>query len=573
MRIKSIVARVLKARPLRVPNLFPRAEQPGDPRIFHFNAERQQVIADVVARVVDRHASSRAHVEYILNDAANSETRRLAGQKDDETAFELDRWRKLSRRIAKLSHAELTEELRKIVDHLASDIAGNFDTRVYRMTQHIVPGVLTGVMNPRALPRDLLQLQWTMLNQRLQAEGDIDKLKRLAQIGTLVLVPTHSSNLDSVALGYTLVREGLPPVVYGAGKNLFSNPVLSFFMHNLGAYRVDRRIRAQVYKDVLKTYSCLMLERGYHSLFFPGGTRSRSGMIERKVKLGLAGTAIEAFARNQVRGTPRPLFFVPVTINYALVLEAETLIADHLKGAGKARYIITDDESSQLDRMLAFTAKLRGLQSACVIRFADPIDPFCNPVDDNGQSLVPGGRTIDPGTYVRRGGVASVDAARDAGYTRELGEYLTAAYHRETVIMWTQLVAHLLYRYFVAETRGRDLFSRQRLRGEVEMPRQQLIEDIAHARNALLGLESEGRVRVDPSLRCETPAGLLETALDAWEGYHSTTVVERVGDRLRIEDPNLLLFYQNRLVPWAEELATDETMAAAREITALAGGV
>jgi glycerol-3-phosphate O-acyltransferase len=44
-----------------------------------------------------------------------------------------------------------------------------------------------------------------------------------------------------------------------------------------------------------------MIERGYHSLFFPGGTRSRSGMVEKRLKLGLAGTGVEAFARNQAR--------------------------------------------------------------------------------------------------------------------------------------------------------------------------------------------------------------------------------------------------------------------------------
>jgi glycerol-3-phosphate O-acyltransferase len=101
-----------------------------------------------------------------------------------------------------------------------------------------------------------------------------------------------------------------------------------------------------------------MIERGYHSLFFPGGTRSRSGMVESRVKLGLAGTAIEAFARNLTRGVRRPVYFVPTTINYALVLEAETLIEDWLKGAGQARYIIEDDEFSRYERVLAFAKKL-----------------------------------------------------------------------------------------------------------------------------------------------------------------------------------------------------------------------
>ena len=99
-------------------------------------------------------------------------------------------------------------------------------------------------------------------------------------------------------------------------------------MHNMGAYRVDRRIRARLYKDVLKAYASVMVERGYHSLFFPGGTRSRSGLIEQRLKLGLLGSAVEAFSRNQVQGLERRVYIVPTTINYALVLEAETLVEE-----------------------------------------------------------------------------------------------------------------------------------------------------------------------------------------------------------------------------------------------------
>ena len=102
----------------------------------------------------------------------------------------------------------------------------------------------------------------------------------------MIHVPTHLSNLDSVVFGFALERGGLPPATYGAGKNLFTNPVLSYFMHNLGAYRVDRRLRHALYKDVLKAYSCVLIERGFHSLFFPGGTRSRSGGVERRAQAG-----------------------------------------------------------------------------------------------------------------------------------------------------------------------------------------------------------------------------------------------------------------------------------------------
>src|SRR4029078_9197267 len=129
----------------------------------------------------------------------------------------------------------------------------------------------------------------------------------------------------------------------------------------LGASRVERRLKHALYKDVLKSYSCVLIERGYHSLFFPGGTRSRSGGVERKLKLGLAGTALEAFARTAVNGKAQKVFFVPATINYLLTLEAETLIDDFLQEEGKARYIIEDDESTRVGRVASFMTKLLGL--------------------------------------------------------------------------------------------------------------------------------------------------------------------------------------------------------------------
>src|SRR5690606_41359017 len=54
---------------------------------------------------------------------------------------------------------------------------------------------------------------------------------------------------------------GLPPFAYGAGLNLFSNPVLSYFMSSLGSYTVDRQKNNIIYKTVLKNYSTTILRR------------------------------------------------------------------------------------------------------------------------------------------------------------------------------------------------------------------------------------------------------------------------------------------------------------------------
>ncbi|MFW5920397.1 MAG: 1-acyl-sn-glycerol-3-phosphate acyltransferase, partial [Polyangiales bacterium] len=540
----GMLSRLFSEHPVRLPHLRPYVPEAGDPPIYWFNSERDDIVREVVDRVVEKHTHDRTRLEQALNDAALSEIRRLLGQRDAETSESLGYWRGLIRRIARMTDVEKRESLHKTTTHMVNDIAGNFDPRVYRFAKRVLPKLLTGVMQPSRLPKDLADPFGSYVDSLLTIEGEVELLRHLEKKGTLVYVPTHSSNLDSIVLGYALERGGLSPVIYGAGKNLFTNPIISFFMHNLGAYRVDRRIQAQLYKDALKTYAGVMVERGYHSLFFPGGTRSRSAMLESHLKLGLMGSAVEAFSRNRARGIDRPVWFVPTTINYALVLEAETLIEDWLMEEGRARYIIEDDEFSQIDRWYAFFRKLVGLQSVCVIRFGRPVDPFGNSVDDEGRSRTPQGREIDPASYVSRRGKPSVDAARDAAYTRELGELLVERYREETVLMATQIVAHVLFRRLVRNTPGLDLFARLRLRGEVAIPRTELVREVGELRDHLVEMERAGMVHVSPFVREKSPEEMVERVLDVWNGYHSRVAARDLGTEITAEDPTLLLYYQ-----------------------------
>ncbi|MGD8824829.1 MAG: 1-acyl-sn-glycerol-3-phosphate acyltransferase [Myxococcales bacterium] len=561
-----MLKRFLSERPLRLPHLKPYVPRPSDPSIFWFNSEREDIVSDVVNRICTAHEDDRTRLEMALNDAAFHEIRRLEKQRDEEARDRLGYWRSMIRRIGKMDETEQKRVLHSIVTDMTRDVAGNFDPRVYRFARRAIPRLIAGVMEPRRLTRDLFSPSPEVLGRVLKVQGNVDALRRLQSEGCLVFVPTHSSNLDSIVLAQALEISGLPPVIYGAGKNLFTNPIISFFMHNLGAYRVDRRIRVSLYKDILKLYSQVMIERGYHSLFFPGGTRSRSGMIENHLKLGLLGSAVEAFTTNRVRHVNRPVWFVPTTINYALVLEAETLIKDWLTEEGQARYIIEDDEFSQIDRWIAFFRKVVGMRGACIIRFGDPIDPFGNRIDPNGQSLTPTGRTIDPGGYVENRGVPVIDWVRDSAYTRELGEVLAKRYEEDTVLMSTQVVAHVLYRDFVRSTPGMDLFTRMRLRGEIGFDCEPLCRELGETRDRILELESHGRTRTSEVVKEDTPEQMIERALAFWNGYHTSTAASLEGARVIIHDPSLLLYYQNRLVPYAEEIATPEQMPAACEI-------
>ena len=572
MRSPFKISRRLSDRPLHLPRLSPYVPAPDDPAIFWFNSEREDIVREVAERVAEAHSGGREAMELALNDAAYHEIRRLEQQGGAEAAEQLPYWRGLSRRIARMTDEEKRNALGDLTGRLAGDVAGNFDPRVYNMAKHLVPRLLAGVMQPSSLPAELLPKrgsEGSVIDRLLRIEGDTQALGALEKTGTLVYVPTHSSNLDSIVLGRALEVAGLSPVIYGAGKNLFTNPIISFFMHNLGAYRVDRRVRARLYKEVLKVYSQVMIERGYHSLFFPGGTRSRSNLIENRLKLGLMGSAISAFAHNQSRGVDRRVFFVPTTINYALTLEAETLVEDWLKAEGKARYIIEDDEFSRLDRWVAFLRKVLGMQAACVVRFGAPVDPFGNPVDADGGSIAPGGQKIDPASYVRRRGRPTLDDARDAAYTRDLGEVLVRRFRRETVLMSTALVAHVLWRRIVAHSPRADLFSRLRMRGEVSMSKDDVVREVAELRDRLAELQAEGEVRLNGWLAEAEPEAIVTRALRVWNGYHTRLAAKDVGSDIVAEDPTLLLYYQNRLVPFAVDVGGAEHEIAAREIARL----
>ena len=515
------------------------------PPIFGFNQQRESIVDEVVARVC---AGVRDPL-LVLSEAAFLEVRRQQVSGSDDIV-PLGRWRSLARSLGRMSVEESRTQLEDVVRRYARDVAGNFDPRVYKFASRAAAPLIGVLMSPMQTLRHLGgALDLRALDGRVLIEGPIGSIRTLAEKGTIVFVPTHLSNLDSVVFGFALERAGLPPATYGAGKNLFGNPLLSFFMHNLGAYRVDRRLKHGLYKEVLKTYSCVLIEHGYHSLFFPGGTRSRSGALERRLKLGLAGTGIEAMARTAGSGQPRKVFFVPATINYLLTLEAETLVDDFLSEEGKHRYIIEDDESTRPGRIAAFMRKLLGLDAGCVIRFGRPLDCLGNQVDDDGVSHDARGHAVDPISYVTDvDGKVGPDAARDAQYTRELGEAIVAAYQRDTVAMATHLVASCAFDK-LREGMGRraDIFSMLRNHDDVQVSRAELADRVERLRDRARDLEAADGIVLGPRLARASGREILDEALRAFSGYHTSPVLEPRGDSLLLVDTRLIFYYQNRL--------------------------
>jgi glycerol-3-phosphate O-acyltransferase len=316
-------------------------------------------------------------------------------------------------------------------------------------------------------------------------------------------------------------------------------------MARLGAYKVDRRLGFRLYKEVLKTFSQVILERGLHSIFFPGGTRSRSGAVERKLKLGLAGTALSAYIEQLRTGGAKRYWFVPLTLNQPLVLEAETLIEDYLREIGRSRYIIEDDEFSRLGRVATFARKLLTMEQSIEVRFGAPRDPFGNPVDDDGDSLDGRGRRIDTRRYVLVNGEPQHHRGRDEEYTRELGARIASDFQRYSSYFPTHLVAHVLFAGLERELPGLDLYRRLRDPRRFALPLGVVAERVDRVREAVRKHPALGRL----SARAEAVAGpqVVLEALDAFAGYHTQPAAILEGNQVVLQDRELLLYYRNRL--------------------------
>ena len=523
-------------------------------RIFNFMEEREPIIREVESRVVaeiveQARRNQDDSLEYVLNEAAFMEMKRLAKRSTKLDLRPYSYWQEIARTIGRADETQKVRILRELAGLYARDVAGKFTPGVYRFATKVLPVGLSALLNAQKL--DSVIGKYRSLSERIIIEGATAHLRQLAEIGTLIVVPTHSSNLDSIAVGWALDESGLPPVTYGAGKNLFSNPLTSFFMHNLGAYKVDRRIRHGIYKRVLTCYSEVLIERGYHSLFFPGGTRCRSNEVESHLKLGLMGTALKAYTNNLLHNRPKPKVFIcPLTINYPLVLEGETLIGEHLRDDGGKRYIIEDDEFADVSKIYQFASKTMGMEYSIYLRFGEPMDPFGNPVDIAGISRDPHERPIDIERYLWAEGDVQRDFHRDRAYTTECGHAVARSFKRNTVVLSTTFLSAVLFAalremyprldlYRLLRVSKGELVPNEAVFGRAERLQARL-RKLARGRKLCLGHDVEGLGTVD----------LIERGAEVLSMYHATPVLKRVSNGFEIGNPELLLFYANRLTDY-----------------------
>jgi len=335
--------------------------------------------------------------------------------------------------------------LHEIIEFYGHEMIANFKPRTFRLAQKAIPYVYSRLINQ--FPRMLYRMFGSIdsLYDRMKITGDIEHIRKLAKEGTIIAVPTHYSNLDSPTVGLSLNNLGIPAFTYGAGINLFTMGLISRYMHNLGAYTVDRRRKHKLYNDTLKCYSTIAMTEGVNSLFFPGGGRSHSGEVESKLKLGLLGTTIEAQRMNLIKDgkDAKKIYILPITLNYHYVLEASKLIEYKLKEDGKELYF--PDENTGYFGLIKRAYKVITSNPGMTICFAPLMDVFGNKVNQDGESIGKKGEVIKVEDYFKLNGKITKNIQRDKQYTQILGEEIIKEYKINSVVLSSNLVAFVAF--------------------------------------------------------------------------------------------------------------------------------
>jgi len=477
---------------------------------------------------------------------------------EDEREF----WNDIKKDLVHVSRQEeqngkqVSEEARelatRIISRYSNEIAGNFDPSIYHFAKVAIPFGISRLLNSTIGKNFKQRLnQQFSIRDRVIFEGDVETVRELAKQHTVVIVPTHISNLDSIVIGWAIQDIGLPAFIYGAGLNLFGIKLMAWFMNRLGAYKVDRRKKNSLYLETLKTYSTLAIHNGCHSLFFPGGTRSRSGGIEKHLKLGLLGTALDAQYMNFVKfgDVAKKIVVVPVVMNYHFVLEAPNLIEEHLKRTGREFYLMEKPDSlSTSAKMTRFIFKFLTQSSRLYLSFAPPMDLFGNRVDKYGVSYDQNERVVDIQKYFLTDGELKDDFQRNEEYVKMLGEEIVQKYFQYNIVMSSNLVAFTAFEMIRKNFRKLDIFGILRLPPEdTVIPYRELINVCARLKEKLLELEKNKKIKLTHTMRKDIEH-IVERGLQQVGLYHDNRpLVKKKNGDIMSPDLKLLYFYHNRL--------------------------
>jgi len=160
----------------------------------------------------------------------------------------------------------------------------------------------------------------------LEVSG-LEKVAEYARNHPIVLMPSHRSYFDFIALSWLFYNRRMVPPHIGARENMAFGP-FGFIFRRAGAFFLRKSFGDPFYKEIFRSYLAYLVSEGFTQEFFIEGGRSRTGKMLAP-RFGMVAWNIEAF----LQSSRRDLFFVPIAITYERLVEEGAMIEEQEGGA------------------------------------------------------------------------------------------------------------------------------------------------------------------------------------------------------------------------------------------------
>ncbi len=511
--------------------------------------------------VVESLSKSNEDMSKLVEESLKTETR-LAKIESEKKSKSLEKMRFVKSIREKLRSSDkdsINQEVKRLAEYYAHEIHGNFNRCLYIALQKVTPIALNFMLNSFSIVQFFKNFRGSKeLRNKVMVRGNIELVKRLQKFGSLVIVPTHVSNFDSIVLGHMIHSAGLNPPLWGAGLNLFKGFTVSHIMSNVGCYKVDRRKKNRIYIETLKQYSTYHLERGYNAIFYPGGTRSRSGAIEKDLKLGLLSTAVSAYVNNIKSGkTVSNIYVVPVALSYTVVPEAETLALDHYFGQVKRKQILKDigARATLLGRMVKKLWNNIVQNNPIYMTFGQPMDPFGNTVNSEGVSVDKNGIPVNVADMIKDENGNFIDNEKFIRQlTVKLGHKISDDFYKINVVLPTQIYVFSIIKYLQKKNPGltdEELVKIPPL--ENAIPEEELIREINDTIELVRNKANSEGLKINYLVRRGDAEKILKYATRIYTSGYAANAVTKKDKTIIPSKIATILYYSSRLRCYFEE--------------------
>ena len=445
-------------------------------------------------------------------------------------------WSNIEKEIANINYDEnisILEQklLSKIINRYTKEITGNFKRTHYSFTRRLIIAFFARLLNTARLRNPFGNLD---LDSKINIIGKIKKLRKLSKIGTIVMVPTHFTHLDSALIGWTISHLGLPAFMYGAGLVLYNMNLFSYFFNSLGAYKVDRRKKHLLYLETLKTYTQQAIINDCHNLFYPGGTRSRSGSIEEKLKLGLLGSALDA--QKELDNKNKKIFIVPVTFNYQFILEAPALINQHISSNNPDKFYLDDLGYSNSFKIITFLIKFFSKSNRISVSFGQPMDIYGNSVNKKGS--------INKINKV----ILNNDYSKKSEILNTLSKKIVQEHKSGTQVFSSMLIAFLSFEIINNKYKRLELYNIFKLpNNDLEIEVIYFTKFYNKAIKVIQELASNNKIKLSDEINYPIDKQ-IKIGCENLGLYHPIRPVQLKNNIIKIKNIKMLYYYHNRLV-------------------------